>query len=97
MAACDDSGSDTGGVAVVDNAQLLEGVDAGLEVDAVRGAGGPDRARAEAGARAVGDELVHGGTDDGDVDAVEVGQVLGVGQAGEREQPGVVGLSVRVA
>ena len=90
-------GRDAGGVAVVDNAQLLERVDAGLEVDAVGRAGGADRARAEAGAGAVGDELVHGRADDGGVDAGQVGQILGVGQAGERQQPGVVGLAVRVA
>ena len=51
-------------VAVVDDPQLLDGVDPGLEVGARRAAGGADRARAEARAGPIGDEVVGGSADD---------------------------------
>ena len=59
---------------------------------AVRGAGGADPARPEARARPVGDEVVGGSADDGGVHALQLDRVLGVGNAAEGEQPGVVGL-----
>src|SRR5215212_6663480 len=45
-----------------------------------------DRPRREARARAVGDEVVHRRADDRDVEPLELGGILGVGRAGEREQ-----------
>ena len=69
------------GVAVVDDPQLAEAVDAGLEMRPRRAAGGADRARAEAGAGAVGDEVVGRRADDRHVGAGELGRVLGVGHA----------------
>ena len=51
-----------------------------------RAACGADRARAEAGPGAIGDEVVHRCADDRDVDALELGRVLGVGDAGEGQQ-----------
>ena len=63
-----------------------------LEVRAGRAARGADRARREARAGAVGDEVVHRRADDRDVEALELGRILGVGHAGERQQARVVGL-----
>ena len=51
-----------------------------------------DRARPEARAGRVGGQLVHRRADDRHVDALELGGVLGVGQAGERHQADVVRL-----
>ena len=51
-----------------------------------------DRARREARAGAVGDEVVHRRADDRHVEALELRGILGVGHAGEREQAAVVGL-----
>ena len=73
-------GGQHGSVAEVDDPQHLEGVDAGGEVASRRAAGGADRARSEAAARAVGDEVVGRGADDRDVDAGEVARILGVGR-----------------
>jgi hypothetical protein len=85
-------GRDHGGVAEVDDAQLGHRVDAHLEVRAGEPARRPDRPRPVARARRLRHELVHRGADDRDVDARELAGVLGVGHAGEGEQPGVVGL-----
>ena len=57
-----------------------------------RAARGADRARAEAGAGPVGDEVVGRRADDRDVDAGELGRVLRVRQRREGQQPRVVGL-----
>ena len=85
-------GRDHGRVAEVDDPQLGERVDPDLEVRAGRRARPADRARREARAGAVGDEVVHRRADDRDVEALELRGVLGVGRAGEREQAAVVGL-----
>ena len=69
------------------NASMLR-----LEVRPRRAARRADRPRAEARARPVGDEVVGRRADDRDVDAVELGRVLGVREAAEGEEPGVVGL-----
>ena len=80
------------GVAEVDDAKHLVPVDLRLEMRARRATGGPDRARPEARSRPVRDEVVGRRADDRDVDAGELGRILRIGQAGEREQPGVVRL-----
>ena len=87
----------TGGVAEVDDAQHREGIDAGLQVRAGRAARGADRARAEARADAVGDQVVGRRADDRHVDAGQFGGVLRVGHAGEGEKPGEVGLLTEFA
>ncbi len=69
-----------------------ESVDLRLEVRAGRAARGADRARPEARPRAVGDEVVGRRADDRDVEPGELGRVLRVRQAAEREQARVVGL-----
>ena len=84
-------------VAEVDHAERREAVDPGLEVGARRAAGGADRARPEAGAGTVGDEVVGGRADDRHVGAGELRRVLGVGHARERQQPGEVGLLAELA
>ena len=58
------------GIPEVDDAQLGERVDPGLEVGPGRAARSADRARPEARARPVGDEVVGRRADDRDVDAV---------------------------
>ena len=85
-------GGDHRRVAEVDDAQLRERVDLRLEVRAGRAAGAADRARRQARARAVGDEVVHRRADDRDVEARELRRVLRVDGAAERQQPEVVGL-----
>ena len=67
-------------VAVVDHPQHGHRVDLRLEVRAGRAARRADRARAEAGTRPVGDEVVGRRADDRDVDAVELRRVLRVRQ-----------------
>ena len=79
-------------IAEVDDPQLGERVDAGLEVRPGRAARRPDRTRREPRARPVGDEIVGGRSHDRDIGAPELGGVLGVRGAAEREQPRVVGL-----
>ena len=79
-------------VAVVDHSQHGHRVDPRLEVRARRAARGTDRPRAEARARPVGDEVVRRRADDRDVDTLELGWVLRVRKASEREQARVVGL-----
>ena len=90
-------GRDDRRVAEVDDAEDLRRVDAGLEVRAGRAARGADRARREARARPVRDEVVGRRADDRDVDALELRRVLRVRQAAEREQPRVVRLVAEVA
>jgi hypothetical protein len=85
-------GRDHRSVAEVDDPQLSERVDARLEVRPGRAARGPDRPRSEAGAWPVGDEVVHRRPDDRHVEPAELGRTLRVRRAGEREQPGIVGL-----
>ena len=80
-------------VAEVDDAELGEAVDAGLQVRPGRAARGADRARPEPGPGPVGDEVIRGRADDRDVDARELGRVLRVRHAAEAEQPGEVGLA----
>ena len=94
IAACDAAGSagTTGASPKSTTRSAVEGVDPGLEVRTGRAARGADRARPEARARAVGDEVVHRRADDRDVDAGELGRILGVRHAREGQQPGVVGL-----
>ena len=53
---------------------------------------GTDRPRGEAGARAVGHEIVHRRADHGHVEPGQLGRILRVRRAGERQQPRVVGL-----
>src|SRR5262245_22097133 len=71
---------------------MVRPVDLCLEMRAGRAARRPDRPRAEPCPRTIGHEIVHRRTDHGCVDPAEVGRVLGVRQAGEREEPGIVGL-----
>ena len=85
-------GRDDRGVAEVENPQLSERVDACLEVRTGRAARRADRARCEAGARPVGDELIHRGAHDHDVHAPEVGWVLRVRHAAVGKWTRVVGL-----
>ena len=85
-------GRDDGRVAVVDDPQLAERVDLRLEVRAGRAARSADRARREAGARTVGDEVVRRRADDRDVEARQLGGSRGVRGRPEREQPRVVRL-----
>ncbi len=68
-------------VAVVDDAQRGERVDACFEVRAGRARGAPDRARREARAGPVGDEVVGRRADDRDVDARELLRLLRERQA----------------
>ena len=81
-----------GRVAEVDHPQLRKGVDLRLEVGARGTARRANRSRPEAGTRAVGDEIVGRGPDDGDVDTFELGGILGVGQPTESRQAGEVRL-----
>ncbi len=85
-------GGDDRRVAVVDDPELAEGVDLRLEVRAGRTARRADRARCEAGARTVGDEVVGRRPDDRDVEARQLVGVLCVRGCSEREQPRVVRL-----
>ena len=70
-------GGNDRGVAEVDDPELGDRVDPRLEMRARRAAGGADRARPEPGARPVGGEIVHRRPDDRDVDALELGGILG--------------------
>ena len=79
-------------VAVVDHLQLGHRLDLCFEVRPRRAAGRANRARAEACPRPVGDEVVRRRADDRDVDTLELGWVLRVRKASEREQARVVGL-----
>jgi hypothetical protein len=79
-------------VAVVDDAQLRERVDARFEVRAGRARRGADRARREPRPRAVGHEIVHRRADDRDVDALEVRGLLRDRRTAEGEKARVVGL-----
>ena len=79
-------------VAEVDDPEGAERVDTRLQVRPGSAAGRADRPRAEARARRVGRQLVHRGADDRGVRALELGGVLGVGEAAEGQQAGVVGL-----
>ena len=79
-------------VAVVDHPQLSHRVHLRLEMRPRRAARGANRARAEARARPIRDQVVGGCADDRHVDAFELGRVLGVGKRAEREQARVVGL-----
>ena len=85
-------GGQDGRVAEVDDLQLLEGVDLRLEVRPGRARGGADRARPEAGAGPVGDEVVRRRADDRDVEPGQLGGILRVRRAAVGEQAGVVGL-----
>ena len=85
-------GRDHGRVAEVHHPELTGRVDPGLEVRARRAARGADRARAEAGAGTVGDEIVGRCADDRHVDAPKLGGVLRVRERRERQQPRVVRL-----
>ena len=87
-------GRDDRCVAVVDDAEMAHPVDPRLEVVRGRRRRRPHGAGAEARARQVGDELVERRADDGDVEAGELGRVLGVREVREREQPGPDGLVV---
>jgi hypothetical protein len=69
------------GVAEVENPELGERVDPNLEVRTGRAARRADRARREAGARPIGDELIRRRAHYHDVRAPEVGGVLRVGHA----------------
>ena len=88
----DGVGRDDRGVPEVDDAQLGEGVDLGLEVRPRWAARGADGARSEARARAIGDEVVGRRADDRHVDSGELGGVLRVRHARVREEPRVVRL-----
>ncbi len=85
-------GGHDGRVTEVDDAELRDRIEAGLQMRAWRAAGGANGARPEPGARPVGGEIVHRRADDRDVDSLELRGILGRRQAGERQQPGVVGL-----
>jgi hypothetical protein len=85
-------GRDDRSVAKVDDLQVGERVDPGLEMRARRAAGGADRPRSEPRPRAVGDEVVRRGADDGDVRVFELGRILRVRRAAEAQQSGVVRL-----
>jgi hypothetical protein len=85
-------GRDDRSVAEVDDSDVGERVDSGLEMRARRRAGNPDRPRSEPRPRAVGDEVVRRRADDGDVRVFELGRILGVRRAAEAQQAGVVGL-----
>ena len=80
-------------VAEVDDAELGQRIYPHLHAGAGLEACGPDSSRAEASAGAVGDEVVHRGTDDGDVHTLELRHLFGPGQSGVGEEPRVVGLS----
>jgi hypothetical protein len=79
-------------IAVVDDPQLAERVDLRLEMRPRRAARRADRTRREARARPVRDELVGRGAEDRDVERSELGCVLRVRRAPERQEPGVVRL-----
>jgi len=83
---------DDGCIAVVDDPERPERVDLRLEMRAGRAARGADRPRREPRARPVGGEVVGGRADDRDVERRELGPVLRVGRAAEREQARVVRL-----
>ena len=85
-------GGDHRRVAVVDDRQRGERVDARLEVRAGRAGRRPDRARREPRAGTVRDEVVGRRADDRDVDAGEVRRLLRVRRAAEGEEARVVGL-----
>jgi hypothetical protein len=85
-------GGDDRRVAEVDDPKLAEGVDLRFEVRAGRAARRADRARCEAGARTVGDQVVGRRPDDRDVEARQLACVLCVRGRSEREQPRVVRL-----
>ena len=85
-------GRDDGRVAVIDDPQDVERVDLRLEMRPRRAARRTDRARREAGAGSVRDEVVGRRPDDRHVDAREVTRVLRVRRRPERQQPGVVRL-----
>jgi hypothetical protein len=91
MRACGISGSDRR-IAEVDHLEGLERVDARLEMRAGRAARSPDRSRPVARSRPIGDEVVGGSSHDGDVDAGELGRILGVRLAAVGEETRVVGL-----
>jgi len=88
----DGVGGENGGVAVIDELELRHRVDLRLEVGPRRGARRANRTRSEARAWPVGDEIVGRRADDRDVNALELGRVLGVRKRPERQQPRVVGL-----
>ena len=79
-------------IAEVDDAQGRKGVDARGQVAPGRAARGADRARPEARAGAVGDEIVGRRADDRDIDADKLGRILGVALTGEGEQAGEIRL-----
>jgi hypothetical protein len=79
-------------VAIVDDAQLPKRVDLRLEMRPRRAARRTDRARREARPRPVGDEIVGRSAHDRDVERRELGYVLRVRGAAERQEPGVVRL-----
>jgi hypothetical protein len=70
-------------VAEVDHLQLREGVDLRIEMRAGRAARCPDRPRPEARPGPIGDEIVCGRANDGDVHPLELGRILGVRKAAE--------------
>ena len=85
-------GWENGRVAEVHDPELLERIDAGLEMRPRRAARCADRARPVAGAGPVGDEVVGGRPHDGDVRSGELGRILRVGLSSIREEAGEVGL-----
>jgi hypothetical protein len=85
-------GRDDRGVAEVDDAQLRERVQPGLEVRPGRTARCADRAWPEARSGPVGDEVVCRRPHDRDVDACELGRILRVRHPRVREEARVVGL-----
>ena len=85
-------GGQHGRVAVVDDAQLRERVDPRLQVRPRRAARGPDGARGEARAGAVGRPRRRWGADDRHVGPLEVARVLRQRRAAEAERPGEVRL-----
>ena len=83
---------DDGCVAEVDDTELGERIDPDLNAGPGLEARAPDSARAKASPRPVGDEVVRGSADDGDVHARKVGRILGPRDPGIRQQPRIVGL-----
>ena len=79
-------------VAVVDDTELREGVDAGFEVRTGRARGRADRPRRKPRSRPVRHEVVGRSADDRNVDAVQMPGLLRDWSAAEREKAGVVRL-----
>ena len=77
-------------VAEVDGLHVVERLDLGVEMATQPAAGRANLTRPEAGARPTARQLVHRRADHRDVDIGEVRDVLGVGQAAEREQARVL-------